>query len=438
MKTLRGIGACMALGLGVGAACTIEIGSLNDTGENAPAVPGSSEGVSGQPPLDAARQARQEEVDRYITDVVYQGATVLYSVALPSGDTLDFIDRNTLMPISQGLPVLPVGADLASLPAGIQMGISELEQSAELLEWAAAATPFRRPTFWPYVMGEVPQAQSIQDYLARFQVGGAPSEGTRLYAGLVSPLPNRGVSGFMSQFSPKVYPSSFSLIEFVVACPAEGPAQEMIGIAISVDRVNGFGPQHLALTDTQPRMHIEYARAANGPNPYVWDGMDGQFVPNPFRRHQPGEIVEVSKLGETSIEHLLAIFQSLNSDWWIAFNGDLLGYYPANLFKMLKSGACRAAWYGENYNPKPGTANYTEMGSGLFAEAGLFNAAHIRNPLYYDQGWLAVKPKDEFYMSPVKPACYNRSALIHLGPPWDSSFVFLGGLGSKNPECVWP
>ncbi len=38
MKTLRGIGACMALGLGVGAACTIEIGRLTDTGDNAPSA----------------------------------------------------------------------------------------------------------------------------------------------------------------------------------------------------------------------------------------------------------------------------------------------------------------------------------------------------------------------------------------------------------------
>jgi hypothetical protein len=32
----------------------------------------------------------------------------------------------------------------------------------------------------------------------------------------------------------------------------------------------------------------------------------------------------------------------------------------------------------------------------------------------------------------------GATALIHLGPPWDSSFLFMGGPGSNNPECIWP
>lgn len=363
---------------------------------------------------------------------------MLYSFILPSGDQLDFIDRNTLPSLPYSLPQLPFGADLSVLPPGIALGLSELEQSAELLALAASATPFHRPTFWPYVMGEAPDALSIEDYLARYQVGGAPSTTSRLYAGLVSDQPNRGVSGYMSQFRPEVDPSSLSLMEFAVACPAEGPAEEMVGIVISVDRANGFGPKHEKLLDTEPRMHIEYARPANGPNGYVWDGMDGTFVANPLRLHQPGEIVPVSVLNETSIEHQIAIFQSPTLDWWIAYNGDLLGYYPADLFTLMKKGACRSAWYTEVYNKFPGQPNTTEIGSGLFAEAGLFNAAHIRNPLYYDPGWLPIEPPDLLSMSPTEPKCYNRSALIQLGPPWDSRFVFFGGSGSKNPGCKWP
>jgi hypothetical protein len=76
----------------------------------------------------------------------------------------------------------------------------------------------------------------------------------------------------MNQFHPKVEDNSFSLIEFAVFCPAEGTAQEMVGVAISVDRQNGFGIDHYKLPDDDPRLHIEYARPVNGQVSYVWHG----------------------------------------------------------------------------------------------------------------------------------------------------------------------
>lgn len=438
MTTLRIICVYVLFWICVCGGCTIRIGPLENTGENAPILPDPSGGSSNQPALDAAKQARKEEVERYVLQVVYHGATVLHSVQLPSGDVIDFLDRNTLPALPYALPALPFAPEDLVLPPGVSFGQTELEQMPELLELAALATPFVRPMFWPYVLGEAPEATSIEDFLARFQVGGSPSGTHQLYAGLVSKKPNRGVSGYMNQFRPKVDSKSLSLLEMAVACPAEGPVEEMVGIAISVDRINGFGPNHELLPDVEPRMHIEYARAANGPHLYVWDGMDGTFVNNPLRVHQPGEIVPFSILDTTSIEHLTAIFQSPAGDWWIAYNGDLLGYYPGNLFKMLNMGACRAVWYAEVYNPNPGTANTSEMGSGLFAEAGLLNAAHFRNPIFYDPLWSSTKPEDLLFMTPVEPKCYNRSALTYIGAFWDSDFLFVGGSGSKNPGCIWP
>lgn len=242
----------------------------------------------------------------------------------------------------------------------------------------------------------------------------------------------------MSQFKPEVEDNSFSLLEFTVSCPADGPRQELIGIAISVDKKNRFGATRQKFQDGNARMHIEYARTVNGKTQYVWDGMDGTFVDNPLRFHQPGEIVPVSMLGKPSVEHLMTIFQVPTGDWWIAFDGDLLGYFPASLFTMLSGGACRAAWYGEVYNKNPTATITTEMGSGKFAEAGLGNAAHVRNPLFYDLLWFGVKPTNTFSMAPDEPLCYTASALTQLGAPSDSSFIFIGGPGGKNPACKWP
>ncbi|HLM76601.1 MAG TPA: neprosin family prolyl endopeptidase, partial [Polyangiaceae bacterium] len=178
---------------------------------------------------------------------------------------------------------------------------------------------------------------------------------------------------------------------------------------------------------------------------YSWDNMDGQFVANPIRRHQPGEIVRASVLDETMVEHLLTIFQSPTNDWCIAYNGDLLGYYPASLFTMLNKGACVSAWYGEiarvQLTANPGWV-MTEMGSGEFANAGLLYAAHVRDPKYYDLTWAPVTPTEDppfsKAMTPNKPLCYSRSKLTYIAAPWDSMFLFLGGPGGKNPGCTWP
>ncbi len=133
----------------------------------------------------------------------------------------------------------------------------------------------------------------------------------------------------------------------------------------------------------------------------------------------------------------MAIFQSLTGDWWVAYKGELLGYYPATLFKILNEGACGSAWYGEVFNPQPGNAIKTEMGSGEFAEAGLSNAAHVRNPKFYDLSWFGVEPKVDIAMGPTQSQCYNRT-LMHLAAPWDSTYLFLGGPGGKSAGCKWP
>jgi hypothetical protein len=112
------------------------------------------------------------------------------------------------------------------------------------------------------------------------------------------------------------------------------------------------------------------------------------------------------------------------------------------LFTTLNGEACRAAWYGEVYNPTPGSAIPTEMGSGKYAEAGLLNAAHVRDPKYYDLSWFGTEPTEDPPLSqsltPNQPLCYSRAPLQHIAPPWDSTFLFLGGPGGNNAGCKWP
>jgi hypothetical protein len=257
-------------------ACTIYIGPYDGADGTAPGrpsvLPDPNEGPMDEPALDDAAQARREEAERYTLEVIYKGGEILETVKLPSGDILDFINRDKLPALPYELPPLPFAPEDLTLPPGVQFGLTELEQTPELLELAATATPFHRPTFWPYILGEAPDATSIEDYLARYELAGEPSGVSRLYAGLSSKEPNRGVSGYMNQYRPEVAPNSFSLIEFAVGCPADGPVQELVGIAISVDKANHFGKNRQALEDNEPRLHIEYRRMLNGQDDHHWDG----------------------------------------------------------------------------------------------------------------------------------------------------------------------
>ena len=170
-------------------ACTITIGPYDgtndrpdDSGYSLP-DPSNDDGQSTneQPPLDDAQQARKNEVDKYIRDVVYQGGTIVATLAFPSGDVIDFVDRDTLPTLPFGLPQVPwTAADLVP-PIGVDFGVTEFDQIPEMLDHAATATPFVRPTFWPYILGDT-DALSIEDYLERYQEGGAPVSAERLHA----------------------------------------------------------------------------------------------------------------------------------------------------------------------------------------------------------------------------------------------------------------
>src|SRR4029078_1321759 len=96
-------------------------------------------------------------------------------------------------------------------------------QSPDLADIPAKAAIFHRPTFGPYILGET-DATSIEDYLDRYEVGGAPT-GNPLYAGLLSAQANRAGTGYMNQFQPEVAAGSISILEFTVSCPADNPTE---------------------------------------------------------------------------------------------------------------------------------------------------------------------------------------------------------------------
>ena len=434
----------LALAL-VGSACTITIGPYDEaegTGpRNTSALPSLPEpdNAQGEPwNLTPEQQARREEADRYVLEEVYRGYTILRTVQDEHGDILDWIASDTMEQIPYPLPELPWTPDQLVLPDGVELAESELEKHPELFG-PVGSTPFHRPMYWGYVLGET-GATSIEDYLDHHQVHGQLAAERRLYAGLISDAPNRGLSGYMNQFAPRVEDQSFSLMEFAVACSAAPgePAQELIGVVISVDKANGFGPNMYLHQDGKARLHVEFYRPVNGKLDFVWDINKPGFVPNPASLYTLDSVVPVSTPGGAQVEHRVDIFQvPPTGDWWIAYNGWFLGYYPGNLFTLLNKGACTANWYVEVLDQKPGTAwVQTEVGTGKYGhEAGPGEAAWVRQPFYWDMNWLLQEPKIDQPMLPRDNNCYTRSALIDLGPLLGKRFL-AGGPGGYNPLCT--
>jgi hypothetical protein len=439
LSLLLGISGCkIVFGPGFGPASDDDSGGSSDNGgdDEAPALPEPNNGyVVDGPGLTPEQQERKREAERYIADTYYQGFTIVRTVQAPSGDIIDWIDSGTLPALHSAPPDVQWSKDLNTLPEGVALAVDELEQFPDLLG-PLGSTPYHRPMFWGYVLGET-DATSIEDYLDRYQLSGAPASEHRFYAGLALTKQNRGLSGYMNQHQPVVDEKSFSILEFAVACPApkDGPPKELIGVVISVDRANGFNsPGYM-----RPRLHVEYIREKDGKRDSAWDIRN--FVRNPGGLYRPGAVVQVSTPGGLQVEHRVDIVQWASGDWWLFYNGQWLGYYPASLFTMLNQGACYGGWYTEVLDmtsPSGGTWVKTEIGTGQFHNvAGDLRSAWVRQPKYRDIGWIEQDPPVDSFMEPRNADCYTRSDLLDLGPLLGQRFL-AGGPGGNNPACTKP
>jgi len=116
-------------------------------------------------------------------------------------------------------------------------------------------------------------------------------------------------------------------------------------------------------------------------------------------------------------------------NWWVALNGNWVGYYPATLFDTtgLRSGASTAYWYGENVDIGDGYNSYTDIGSGHFASEGWAKAAYMRLLKYRNTSDTLVH-----YRNPVSvvetPGQYTVDERFDNTGSW-GSYMYFGGPG---------
>jgi hypothetical protein len=224
-----------------------------------------------------------------------------------------------------------------------------------------------------------------------------------------------------------------SLIEMIVINRGSNPAitLEQVGIAASRDKANigtNFG-------DSVLRIQVEFLTAGDNTGPGIggWDGLVSGFVAAVGRPYGPGVAITPSTIGGSQYESRFDIVLS-SGNWWVAHNGNWLGYYPGNLFNLIPSSAAEVDWYGEVFDPTPTDWTWTDMGSGLFASFGYGNAAYFKKPYYIDISGIAHWPDGSFNISPNDSTCYTRTNLLSGATPWDRYF-YLGGPGGDALGC---
>lgn len=377
--------------------------------------------------LSPVERERQAEVDEFVREA-YGGWRILTTTQTYSGDIIDWLDPSTV-PGSDAEPPPPTleGPDGARVLS--HTPLTDLELYPEL-RGPRGSIPMTRPTFEPYVLGQI-AAKNLREFIRANMPAGQPSGQTRLYGGYVlsSESSTRAISA-MQNIAPAVSSGTFSLLETAVYCAGANPTTtlEMVGIAVS------RGAAGYSTSDT--RVNIEFYTAGvstTGNNVGGWNEVFTGFVPASGRPYGPGVVVTPAVVGGSQWESPVEI-QLFAGNWWISHNHNWLGYYPGTLFDLIQTSACLTSWYGEVYDPSPTDWTDTDMGSGQFAAAGYLQASFHREPWYMNTAGVKKWPDTAVLTSPTDANCYTTSTILQNSNPWGRYF-FLGGPGGDNTGC---
>ncbi|KAI3774429.1 hypothetical protein L1987_48984 [Smallanthus sonchifolius] len=108
------------------------------------------------------------------------------------------------------------------------------------------------------------------------------------------------------------------------------------------------------------------------------------------------------------------------NNWWLTYNDKEVGYWPGDIFRLMKYQATLVQWGGEVYSPKVGTHPHTAtaMGNGefpdkVFRHSGTMTGMLIEansNPLKHPD-------PDIIFVSSDEGTCYDAFLLKKTRPP---------------------
>ncbi|CAO2207629.1 unnamed protein product [Urochloa humidicola] len=197
--------------------------------------------------------------------------------------------------------------------------------------------------------------------------------------------------------------------------------------------------------DSRPRLFTYWtsdAYEATG----CYNALCPGFVQTSSRIAIGASISPVSSAGGAQYDMTVLVWKDPKlGNWWLSYGGQLVGYWPAQLFTHLSDHASMVEWGGEVVDTRPaGAHTATQMGSGRFAAEGFGRASYFRNLETVDaDNSLAQVPVEAIQTLAENPACYDIRKGAYdddddhsgsgSGSGWGTHFYY-GGPG-HNPAC---
>jgi hypothetical protein len=128
-----------------------------------------------------------------------------------------------------------------------------------------------------------------------------------------------------------------------------------------------------------------------------------------------------------------------DGDWWLAIDGENVGYYPKALFDALGQNADHIDFGGEIVDTRAsGHHTSTQMGSGEFASAGYLHAASMRRLRYHDSNPMldVITTANVTGLTAAydDAKCYSVSYNESSSADW-LTYLFYGGPGYDPVNC---
>ncbi|KMT01721.1 hypothetical protein BVRB_9g211760 [Beta vulgaris subsp. vulgaris] len=188
--------------------------------------------------------------------------------------------------------------------------------------------------------------------------------------------------------------------------------------------------------DFRPRLFI-YFTTDNSTATRCWDLDCNGFV-QVNNIYTLGSLINtVSTLGDRTYYAMkTAIYQDRKTrNWWVSFEDNPIGYWPASLFPGLPEGAEMLQWGGTVYDSVGERAHtQTDMGNGFFPDVRTNKASLVCSLQYVDDSnTLQIPGLSMLGVLATKPLCYNVQLIPELDPNLGQCFLF-GGPG-RNPLC---
>jgi hypothetical protein len=193
-----------------------------------------------------------------------------------------------------------------------------------------------------------------------------------------------------------------------------GAQSEEVGWVVYPTMFNGSEKPHLFIYSTADNYKTNIG---------CWNNSCGNFVQTSSAAIL-GAILPSSTPGGTQYE-VQAQYSLYQGNWWVAINGNWIGYYPGSLYHGGQN--TKFAQMMQFGTESVGTSSWPGEGSGRYSNAGYGYAGYQRDLWYYNTSGTSVW--DNLYARPKLSPCYTITGPYSSTTSGWARYFYAGGPG---------